>query len=37
MKGMAWTLDQLKDKTNLLATISIDGATAEIFTPTPPA
>ena len=31
MKGMAWTLDQLKDKTNLLATISIDGATAEIF------
>lgn len=25
MKGMAWTLDQLKDKTNLLATISIDG------------
>lgn len=31
MKGMAWTLDQLKDKTKLLATISIDGATAEIF------
>ena len=31
MKGLAWTLDQLKDKTNLLATISIDGATAEIF------
>ena len=28
---MAWTLDQLKDKTKLLATISIDGATAEIF------
>lgn len=31
MKGMAWSLDQLKDKTKLLATISIDGATAEIF------
>lgn len=31
MMGMAWTLDQLKDKTNLLATISIDGPTADVF------
>ena len=31
MSGMAWLLDKLKNETHLMATISIDGPTAEDF------
>lgn len=31
MQGMAWVLDELKEKTELLATLSIDGPSGETF------